>query len=103
MDVAELDGRLHDAEIDVESIRLDEGVLVLRGLLFELDHHKTVRRRFSLHIDEVDGYDLLDEAMVGILPVEEITQSQSGILFQGAIPVRLTIKTAAATCDLFTE
>lgn len=102
--ILDLDDRLHDAEIETESIRLANGALTCRGVLFDLDRRRTVRRRFELRIEDVDAFEIADEAEVGVLPVESVRQHDTGTVeFVGSIPVRLTIRTRATLCSLLTS
>jgi hypothetical protein len=94
----------NDAEIETESIRLANGALTCRGVLFDLDRRRTVRRRFELRIEDVDAFEIADEAEVGVLPVESVRQHDTGTVeFVGSIPVRLTIRTRATLCSLLTS
>lgn len=102
--ILDLDVRLHDANIETESIRLASGALTCRGVLFDLDRRRAVRRRFELRIEDVDAFEIADEAEVGVLPVESVLQHDAGTVeFVGSIPVRLTIKTRTTLCSLITS
>jgi hypothetical protein len=101
--IGEFDDVLHDAEIDTESILLINDLLRCRGSLFQLIQHRTVRRRFELCISGVESCVLLDDAGVGVLPVERVHQEGTSVDFIGAIPVRLSIVTQSATGTLVLE
>ncbi|HET7474797.1 MAG TPA: hypothetical protein VFJ97_02090 [Dermatophilaceae bacterium] len=102
--IGDLDGRLHDAEIETESVRLGDGTMTCRGVLFDLERGRTVRRRFELRIEHVDAFEIADQAEVGVIPVESVTQHATGVVeFVGSIPVRLIVMPHATMCYLLTN
>lgn len=93
INAAELDLLLHDAEIDLEQVHLDDsGRLTLTGTRFMLDaRRRTAKQTFQIVVHGVLRFDLVDEARVGVLPVEAISPSGNQLIIVGAIPVSLDI------------
>lgn len=97
MSVEELDERLHDAEVDLDSVSFvaASARAQIRGFLYDYTPSgRPGKFLFSLDFEDVSGVEVLDEAKVGLLPVEDIRYDPTvGVVLQGCIPVTMTVRT----------
>lgn len=95
--VAELERILHDAKLELGSLRQCKSQLQLSGTIEGPTSRSYLwrlgRYRFRLLINEVDSFIVEDEEQIGELLISSISYTMDELVIESSIPGRLRVRT----------
>jgi len=93
MELVDLDLRLHDAVIALDTVRLETNAWTARGWLEDEYRGKLARFQFCLQILDVESWELYDDARIGEFFVDGVVATDSGLEISSPLPMKIVIAT----------
>jgi hypothetical protein len=101
--IEQIDERLHDGEIYLDALEINEGNLRIRGEVPGAYRGRHSRQAFELQFFEVSQWNVEDGADIGIFVVDGFERTSDGFEIVSPLPMKISIATPSNDLRLLVE